>query len=121
MGLFESIFGSPRQAVGNLDDAMNSLEDEDVDVVHGPADYYVKPIALESEGDLATVQDELQSKNVVLLSVASASRNPAQLKEHLSRLSGFTQSINGDIARISEDKILITPSNMKIAKTSKKA
>lgn len=120
MGFFDSIFGSKSQPV-NVDQAMNALEDEDVDVIHGPAEYYVKPISLDSDVDLDVVQTELGSKNVVLLSVSAASRNPAKLKEQLSRLSGFAQSINGDIARISEDKILITPSNMKIAKNSKKA
>ncbi|MEK6924207.1 MAG: cell division protein SepF [Candidatus Micrarchaeota archaeon] len=121
MGILDKIFGS--SAAGNhgsLEEAMNALEDEDLDVLHAPADYYVKPMALEGDGDLATIEGELKARNVVLLNIAPMARNPPKLKESLSKLSSITQSVGGDIARISEDKILLTPARMQIKKSSKR-
>ncbi len=119
MGLLDVILGAPSKGV-SLDDAMQSLEDEDIDLLHEPADYYVKPLSLESDADLAIVESEIKSRNVVLLNIAPLARNPPRLKESLSKLTSITQAASGDIARISEDKILVTPQGMKIVKSAKK-
>lgn len=120
MGLFDKLFGGSGGKAVSVDDAMNALEDESVDVLHEPADYYVKPLSLENDGDVGIVEAELRAKNVVLLNIAPLVRNPARLKESLNRLTASAQSLDGDIARISEDKILLTPARMKIVKSTKK-
>ncbi len=120
MGLFDRLFGGSGGKAVSVDDAMNALEDESVDVLHEPADYYVKPLSLESDGDVGIVEAELKAKNVVLLNIAPLARNPGRLKDSLNRLTSSAQALDGDIARISEDKILLTPSGMKIVKSTKK-
>lgn len=119
MGLLSGLLGAPSRPM-SLDEAMQALEDEEIDLLHEPADFYVKPLSLESEGDVTLVESELKAGNVVLLNIAPLARNPPRLKESLSKLTTVTQAINGDIARISEDKILITKARMKIVKSTRK-
>ncbi len=120
MGIFDKLFGSaPAAQGGSVDEAMNALEDEEIDVLSTPADYYVKPLLLDNDGDLAVVEGELKARNVVLLNIGGMARNPEKLKMSLSKLSGIAQVVGGDIARISEDKILITPQRMRISRSHK--
>ncbi len=121
MGILDALFGgNSRREATNFDEVMNSLDDQDLDVLHGPADYYVKPLSLETDADLATVDAELKAGNVVLLNIGPVARNPARLKDSISVLSSYAHGVDGDIARISEDKILLTPKRIKIVKHSPK-
>lgn len=117
MGVFDSLtkaLGIKREM--DLDEFMTAAEAEEVDILHKEADFYVKPIALQRETDVSIVEEELKSRNLVLLNITPIARNPQKLKEVVSRLKGFAVEINGDIARIDEDKILLTPHNVKIVK-----
>jgi len=103
----------------SLDDFMSATEAEEVDVMHQAADFYVKPVALQMDSDVKLVEDELKQKNIVLLNISPMARNAAKLKSAVSDLKAFVHGINGDIARIDEDKILLTPQNVKIVKHRK--
>ncbi len=100
----------------NVEEFMSAAEAEDIDVMHQRADFYVKPIALQSDADLKIVEDELNNKNLVLLNITPIARNPQKLKSAVEHLRAVTSRINGDIARIDEDKIMLTPANVKIVK-----
>ncbi len=118
------VFSSLSKALGftrdiNVEEFMTAAEAEDVDIMHKAADFYVKPIALQSDSDVKVVQEELTQKNIVLLNFSPIMRNPAKLKAVVGELKMFVNSINGDIARIDEDKILLTPHNVKIVKKRK--
>ena len=117
MGVFDSLtkaFGISKDM--NLDDFMSAAEAEEVDVLHKEADFYVKPISLQRETDVSIVEEELKSRNLVLLSITPFAKNQNKLKEVVSKLKTFVTEMNGDIARIDEDKILLTPHNVKIVK-----
>ena len=103
----------------DVEEFMTAAEAEEVDVLHKAADFYVKPIALQTDGDVKVVQEELKQKNIILLNIQPIARNPARLKQAVSDLRAFVSSVNGDIARIDEDKILLTPENVKIVKRRK--
>lgn len=103
----------------DLDEFMSAAEAEEVDVMHEAADFYVKPIALQADGDVKLVEEELTNKNIVLLNIAPMARNPTKLKDSVTRLKKFVQGLNGDMARIDEDKILLTPEKVKIVKKRK--
>jgi len=119
MGLLDKIFSSKQEGF-DVEQAMNALEDEHIDMLHEPADYYVKPISLETDSDIGVVESELKARNVVLLNIAPFSRNPMKLKESLGKITAMTAAMDGDIARISEDKVIVTPSRMKIVKQAKR-
>lgn len=120
MGVFEQIsraFGLGKEA--DIEDYMSTIEMEDVDVLHQAADFYVKPIALESEADVGTVMNELKARNIILLNVSPMVRQTAKLKSAIDSIKTFIVKINGDIARIDERRILLTPTKVKIVKTKK--
>ena len=121
MGIFEKI--SRGLGLGkdmNIEEYMDTVEMENVDVLHEAADFYVKPIALESEADIAVIQDELKKKNIILLNVTPISKQTNKLKKIIDELKLYAQKTNGDIARIDVDKILLTPTKVKIVKSRKK-
>lgn len=100
----------------NIDEFMSAAEAEEVDVMHKAADFYVKPIALQTDNDAKIVEEELKNRNLVLLNISPMARNATRLKTIVQALKSFTVSLNGDMARIDEDKILLTPHNIKIVK-----
>ena len=119
------VFGGLGKALGlnkemSLDDFMTASEAEEVDVMHQVADFYVKPIALQMDSDLKLVEEELKQKNIVLLNISPMARNATKLKVAVGDLRAFIHGINGDIAKIDEDKILLTPQNVKIVKSRKR-
>jgi len=121
MGIFEKItksLGVSKEM--NLEEYMNTVEMENVDVLHEAADFYVKPIALENENDVNVIMDELKARNIILLNVTPMSKQPNKLKQTIDNIKMFVTKINGDIARIDNDKILLTPSKVKIVKSSRK-
>jgi uncharacterized protein len=122
MGMFEKITKGLGlgKSVENIEEYMNTVEMENVDVLHEAADFYVKPIALESEADLNVIAEELKMRNIILLNVSPMKRNTAKLKMIVDNIKAHIGKINGDIARIDEDKILLTPSKVKIVKTRKR-
>jgi len=120
MGIFQNLskaFGTTKEL--DVEAFMSAAEAEQVDVMHSDADAYVKPITLQVDGDIKLVEEELKAGNIVLLNIASYARNPAKLKAAVMSLRQFTMTVNGDLARIDEDKILLTPGKVKIVKKRK--
>jgi SepF-like predicted cell division protein (DUF552 family) len=106
--------------VEKIEEFMDAAEMENVDVLHEAADFYVKPFNLESEQDINTIAEELKQRNIILLNVSNLKRNEAKLKMIIDNLKNHVNKINGDIARIDENRILLTPSKVKIVKARKK-
>jgi len=122
MGLIERLgrmFGLGKEIDMDIGEYMNAAEVENIDALHEATDFYVKPVALESDTDIKLIKTELTNKNIILLNVAQVSKRPTTLKQIVNNLKGFTTRIDGDIARIDNDKILLTPSKVKIIKKRK--
>jgi hypothetical protein len=103
----------------DVEEYMNSAEMENVDVMNEPADFYIKPLALMQESDLAVIEAELQKKNIILLNISEMAKRPNTLKGIIDKLKVYVAKTNGDIARLDEVKILLTPSKVKIIKSRK--
>jgi len=117
MGLFQNL--SKALGMGkemDVEEYMDTVELENVDLLHEPADFYVKPIALESENDMQVIKDELMQKNIILLNITPLMRNQAKLKALVGEIKMFVTKINGDLARIDNEKLLLTPAKVKIVK-----
>ncbi len=125
LGIFSDIsksFGNSSSTDSGMDvDAfMSAAESKQVvDQVQQNADAYVKPVSLQTESDIKIVEQELMKKNIVLLNITPYARNPTRLKDAIAQLKTVIVNLNGDIARIDDDKILITPTNVKIVKKIK--
>ncbi len=120
MGVFDklgTVFGVSKEM--DIEDYMGSEEMEDVDVLHEPADMYVKPVEISSESDVKLIEEELQKKNIILLKVDELNKRPTTRNNILSRLKTYVTKTNGDMAQIDETRILLTPTKVKIIKRRK--
>ncbi|MCL5094988.1 MAG: cell division protein SepF [Candidatus Marsarchaeota archaeon] len=120
MGVFDKL----GKALGvnkelDVEEYMQSAEMSNVDVMNEPADFYIKPVALQQESDVSLIEAELQKKNIILLNILELSKRPNTLKGIIQTLKEYVNKIDGDIARIDEEKILLTPKKVKIIKTRK--
>jgi len=117
MGLLDKIFGKAEKS--EMPDLAEIMESEG-DVVNPPADFYVKRVDLRNEGDGDLAIKELGEKNIIILNVTPLSKQPNRLKGIIAKLKNHSIKINGDIALLTQNMILLTPSNVKIVKSKKK-
>lgn len=119
MGVFDKLgqaFGVASSKELNIEEYMNSAEMDDVDVMHEPADMYVKPVSISSEDELKLIEDELAKKNILLLSIEELTKRPTTRNNVINHLKAYVAKINGDIAQIDDTRILLTPAKVKIIK-----
>ncbi len=120
MGVFDKLgqtFGSAKEI--NVEDYMNSVEMDDVDLLHEPADMYVKPVSLVSEDDVKPIEEELGKKNILLLDMTELNKRPTTRGNIISELKRYVDKINGDIGQLDANRILVTPAKVKIVKRKK--
>ncbi len=120
MGIFDKLgqsFGSGKEI--DIEDYMNSVEMENVDLLHEPADMYVKPVSIASETDVKAIQEEVAKKNIILLDISALASRPKTRDAVITALKGYVEKINGDIGQIDANRVLITPSKVKIIKRKK--
>ena len=110
----EKLIGT-RQEI-DIEEFLNNL-DAQQDDPYEDADAFVKPVSLQSEQDRDMVLKEAREGNILLINIADLSRrNAIKLKDLIAEIRDGVESIDGDIARISKDRILVTPSKVKIIK-----
>ncbi len=115
MGFLDGIFGGKREEP-DIEEFLNSLGEEE-EVEEEEAERYVKPLSLTSVQDYDKVMAEINKGNIVLLNIRPLStRNAVGLKEVVSRIKESVVGMGGDIARITEFYVLITPPGIKIVK-----
>ena len=119
MGFLDKIFGSKKDdEEEELEEVLKEALDEQ-DVITPPAKMYVKKIDLRNEGDVKLILKELKDGNLVIVNVLPMKGRPKTLNRALSKLKKFTADANGDIARVSEHLVLVTPEGVKIVKKKK--
>ncbi len=100
----------------DIEEFLNTLDEEE-ETLYEDADAFVKPMTLLRDEDTDTVLNEAKQGNIVLLNIADLSRrNAIKLKELVTAIKSGIEEIDGDIARISQDRVLVTPSKVKIIK-----
>lgn len=111
-------FSKGPEKAGDIDieDYLNELSIREGKIIESADITYVKPVELDSEGKgIGTVISELEKNNIVVLNVKSILHNKTLLKEVIRELRDACVDMDGDIGRVSEDKILVVPSGMRIA------
>ncbi len=74
---------------------------------------YVKPMDLDDKA-ISAVITELNRGNIIMLNVKPLMHNKVKLKEIITELSDTCRDIDGDLGRVSEEKVLIVPPGMRI-------
>ena len=100
----------------DIENFLNNLDAED-DSVYEDADAFVKPITITTDADVENVITEAKAGNILLINIGELSkRNAIKLKELVTKVKSGIEGIDGDIARISHEHVLVTPSKVKIIK-----
>ena len=75
----------------------------------------LKALQLRSAEDLQGIQEDVAKKTIVILRVTPlAQKSVEDLKAVVEQLYTFATSIGGDIARLGEERIVITPPGVRI-------
>ena len=80
-----------------------------------PPEIYLKAIPLRSYEDVDRIKAEVKAGNIVITNVSPlAKKSMDDVKRAVSALSEYVATIEGDIARLGEERIVLTPKNVKI-------
>lgn len=76
---------------------------------------YLKALPLRSLEDVDVVKKEVKSGNILILRVSPlAKKSIDDVKQAVNQLCEFIESIGGDIARLGEERVVVTPSSVRI-------
>jgi len=76
---------------------------------------YVKAFPLKEYGDLEKIKNELRAGNVLIVKLTPlAISNIEAVKDAIAELKAFAEAIGGDIARLGEERIVLTPPTIRI-------
>ena len=76
---------------------------------------YLRAMPLRTLDDLDVIKDEVTKGNILILRITPlANKNIEEVKKAVNDLYEFTESKNGDIARLGEERIVICPEKIKI-------
>ena len=76
---------------------------------------YLKAMPLRSLSDLDTIRSEVESGNILILKITPlASKSIEDIKKAVNELCEFVKAMEGDIARLGEERIVITPPGVRI-------
>lgn len=76
---------------------------------------YLKAMPLRKLSDLNTVKREVKSGKILILKVSPlADKSIEDVKRAVNELCEFVKKVGGDIARLGEERIVITPSGVRI-------
>ncbi|WP_309492146.1 cell division protein SepF [Candidatus Hecatella orcuttiae] len=82
---------------------------------------YVKALPLREYSDIEKIKSDLDSGNILIVKLTPlASKNIEEVKRVIDELKVYAETIGGDIARLGEERIVITPPPVKIWRKGKK-
>jgi len=80
-----------------------------------PSKVYLKALPLRDLEDVDVVKREVKAGNILILRVSPlAKKSIEDVKRAVSELCEFTQTVGGDIARLGEERVVITPAFVRI-------
>jgi len=83
--------------------------------VSPPPKVYLKALPLRTLDDVDVVKHEVKSGNILILKISPlAKKSVEDVKRAVSELYDFVQVIGGDIARLGEERVVLTPSFVRI-------
>jgi SepF-like predicted cell division protein (DUF552 family) len=78
---------------------------------------YLKAITLRDMSDLSGIKEDARKHNILIIRVTPlAHKDIDNLRKVIEDLYSYVKSSGGDIARLGEERVVITPPNVKIWK-----
>jgi len=76
---------------------------------------YLKAVTLRDKSDVAAVKEDIKKHVILIIRVTPlAQKDLEELRKAVEDLYSYTQSAGGDIARLGEERIVVTPPGVKI-------
>lgn len=76
---------------------------------------YLKAITLRDMSDIPSIKDDAKKRMILILRVTPlAQKDVVELRRAIEDLYKYVQSVGGDIARLGEERVIITPPSVKI-------
>src|SRR6266536_6624058 len=84
-------------------------------MAHSPL--YVKALPLQELDDVETIKTEIRTGNILIVRITPLARKSVdETKLAITELTDYTKSLGGDIARLGEERIVITPAGVKVGR-----
>ena len=76
---------------------------------------YLKALTLRDISDITSVKEDIKKHMILILRVTPlAQKDLEELRKVVEDLYSYARSVGGDIARLGEERIVITPPGVKI-------
>jgi SepF-like predicted cell division protein (DUF552 family) len=76
---------------------------------------YIKAIPLRAYEDIDIIKAEVRAGNIVICNVAPLAKTSIEdVKRGINELNEYARHIDGDIARLGEERVIITPKKVQI-------
>ncbi|MDD5111617.1 MAG: cell division protein SepF [Candidatus Altiarchaeota archaeon] len=75
---------------------------------------YLKSIRVSGEADLERVTKELSRGNLVVMNISGLFSDKGRLKTVIQHVKEAVKDVNGDICKVSNEKLLLVPKGMEI-------
>ena len=76
---------------------------------------YLKALTLRDISDITAIKEDIKKHMILILRVTPlAQKDVEELRKVVEDLYSYAQSVGGDIARLGEERIVITPQGVKI-------
>ena len=99
----------------DIEDYLNDLSIREGKIIEREDVTYVKPMDLDVEGKgVGNIIKELEKNNIVVLNIRELLHNKLLLRQVVKELRETCVELDGDIGRVSDEKILIVPASMRI-------
>lgn len=120
-GKKEAITPTPQSSVEGIDinEAMKTTETKEEETVKR----YVKVTNLDSKDKVDKIGRELLAGNIMIVDVGEISKestDKSSLQTILKELKNKAEEVHGEIARLSEERLILIPSDMKFVRVAGK-
>ena len=76
---------------------------------------YLRALPLRALEDVEVVKAEIKSGNILILRITPlAKKSVEDVKQAVNELCEFVEHVGGDIARLGEERVVVTPSSIRI-------
>ncbi|MDQ1279852.1 MAG: uncharacterized protein QG670_1114 [Thermoproteota archaeon] len=80
---------------------------------------YLKALSIQETSDVDSVRTELEAGNIVIARITPLARKSVDdARQAVDELCAFIKELGGDIARLGEERLVITPPSIKIWRKS---
>jgi SepF-like predicted cell division protein (DUF552 family) len=80
---------------------------------------YLKAITIRDINDMPSIKDEIKKDIILILRVTPlAQKDIEELRKIIEELYRYVRSTGGDIARLGEERVVVTPPSVKIWRES---